>query len=374
MSFIKLIQCKECGLTYQKDEIINRCKICNGSLDIILDYRKIKEVIKKTNFLKQRIWHWKYWMFYPVERENKITLGEGGTPLMNSEYFGRAFDNLYLKLENLNPTGSFKDRGSAVEITRAFELNVNEVCCASTGNMGASVSAYCAKAGIKCTIFLPKNVSKQKISQIKIFGSKIVKVSGNFTRAFRACEEFSQKKKVYMVGDFPFRGEGEKSVGFEIADQLNFKSPNWIVCPMGNGTLIYSIYDAFRDFWKVGLIKKIPRFLGVQAEGCNPIVRAFERGLKFVKSLKKSKTLASAIDVPNPIDGAKALEVLRKSKGFAISVSDEEMKEAKKELALREGIFAELAGAASVAGALKFKEELKGNVICIISGAGWKEF
>lgn len=373
MSFVKFVQCKECGLTYGIDEIVNRCKICNGSLDIILDYQKIKEAIRKSNFFKQKISHWKYWMFYPVNRENKVSLNEGNTPLTKSEYFGSAFEELYFKLENLNPTGSFKDRGSSVEITRAMELNIDKVCCASTGNMGASIAAYCAKAGISCTIFLPQKTPKPKINQIKIFGAKIVRIKGKYDQALKACERFSSRKNVYMVGDFPFRGEGEKSVGFEIIEQLKFNPPDWIVCPMGNGTLIYSIYDAFKDFFKAGLIKEIPRFLGIQAEGCNPIVKAFEKNLDYVKPVKKSKTLASAIDVPNPLDGNKALEVLRK-RGFAGSVKDKEMIEVRKELASKEGIFAELAGVASLAGALKFKEELNGRVVCIISGAGWKDF
>jgi threonine synthase len=371
--FAKFFQCKECGLTYELDEVLNRCRVCDGSLDILLDYEKIKKEIRREFFAK-KIWHWKYWMFYPVSVENKITLNEGGTPLVKSEHFGKAFDELHFKLESLNPTGSFKDRGSTIEITRALELNIDKICCASTGNMGASVSAYCAKAGIECTIFLPKNTSKQKIKQIKVYGAEIVKVRGSFTSALKTCEKFSESKNVYMVGDFPFRGEGEKSIGFEVADQLNFNPPDWIVCPMGNGTLIYSIYDAFRDFWKVGLISKIPKLCGVQSSGCDPIVRAFEKNLDYIPGIRKSKTLASAIDVPNPIDGIKALEAIRRTRGFACRIPDKEIIKMQKELTIREGIFAELAGVISVAAAMKFKEELKGRVVCIISGAGWKDF
>ena len=374
MNFAKFFQCKECSLTYELNEIINRCKICNGSLDIILDYSKIKKILKKKIFENEKIWHWKYWMFYPVDEKNKISLKEGGTQLIKSEYFGKAFDELHFKLEITNPTGSFKDRGTTVEITRAIEIGSNFVCCASTGNMGASVSCYAAKANLACTIFLPKNTSKQKIRQIKAYGAKIVKVNGNYNDALKACEKFSKKNNVYMLGDFPFRGEGEKSVGFEIADQFGFEVPDWIVCPMGNGTLIYSIYDAFCDLLKVGLIDRIPRLIGIQAKGCDPIVKAFKKDLDYVIPLKKSKTLASAIDVPSPLDGNKALEAIRKTNGFAESISDKELIKFKKELAEREGIFAELAGVASLAGAMKLKEELKGRVVCLITGAGWKDF
>lgn len=372
MSTAKKIICKECGLEYQLDEIINRCRICYGSLDIIFDYDEIKKLILKESFLREPVSHWKYWMFYPTQDLNKrITLGEGGAQLLQSTKFG--FEDLWLKIETTNPTGSFKDRGSTVEITRAKELNVSSVCCASTGNMGASVAAYAAKTGMKCKIFLPTNVSKVKIQQIKIYGASIVKVKGNYTQALKSCEEYSNRTKTYLVGDYPYRGEGEKSVGFEIADQLNMSVPDYIISPMGNGTLIYAIWDAFNDMKKVGLIDVLPKMVGVQADGCSPIVDAWKKDSKEVRPLKKSKTLASAIDCPSPVDGVKALEAIKKSHGFAETVTDKELIKTREELARKEGIFAELAGVASIAGANKLKKELDGKIVCIISGSGLKD-
>ncbi len=372
MSTAKKIICKECGLEYQLDETLNRCRICHGSWDIVFDYDEIKKLILKESFLRQPISHWKYWMFYPTQDITKrITLGEGGTQLLQSNKFD--FEDLWLKIETTNPTGSFKDRGSTIEITRAKELNVASVCCASTGNMGASVAAYCAKAGISCKIFLPTNVSKVKIKQIKVYGATISRVKGSYTQALKSCEEYSKENKIYLVGDYPYRGEGEKSVGFEIADQLNWSVPDYIIIPMGNGTLIYAIWDAFVDMKKVGLIDYLPKMVGVQASGCSPIVDAWKKDLKGVKPLNKSKTLASAIDCPSPLDGVKALEAIRKSHGFAETVTDKELTETREELARKEGIFAELAGIASVTATTKLRKELDGKIICIISGSGLKD-
>ncbi len=372
MSTAKKIICKECGLEYQLDEIINRCRICYGSLDIVFDYDEIKKLILKESFLRQPASHWKYWMFYPTQDLTKrITLGEGGTQLLQSSKLG--FEDLWLKIETTNPTGSFKDRGSTIEITRAKELNVFSVCLASTGNMGASVAAYCAKAGIKCKVFLPNNVSKVKIKQIKIYGADIVRVKGNYTQALKSCEEYSKKTDTYLVGDYPYRGEGEKSVGFEISDQLNWSVPDYIITPMGNGTLIYAIWDAFVDMKKVGLIDYLPKMVGIQSVGCSPIVDAWKNGLKEIKPLNKSKTLASAIDCPSPLDGVKALESIDKSHGFAETVTDNELIKMREELARKEGIFAELAGVASLTAAIKLKKELDGKIVCIISGSGLKD-
>lgn len=372
MSTAKKIVCKECGLEYQLDEIINRCRICYGSLDIVFDYNEIKKLILKEIFLRQPITHWKYWMFYPTQiLDKRITLGEGDTQLLQSNKFG--FEDLWLKIETTNPTGSFKDRGSTIEITRAKELNAASLCCASTGNMGASVAAYAAKADMKCKVFLPTNVSKGKIQQIKIYGADIVKVKGSYTQALKSCEEYSKKTNTYLVGDYPYRGEGEKSVGFEIADQLNWSAPDYIITPMGNGTLIYAIWDAFFDMKKVGLIDYLPKMIGIQADGCSPIVDAWRRDLKEVKPLNKSKTLASAIDCPSPVDGIKALEAIRKSHGFAETVTDKEMLKTREELAKKEGIFAELAGVASLTATVKMKKELDEKIVCIISGSGLKD-
>lgn len=359
-------------MEYHINEVLSRCRVCGGSLDILLDYDEIKKFIIE-DFLREPAWHWKYWMFYPIlDLSKKISFKEGGTILMKSKFFSSLLGDLWFKYEGTNPTGSFKDRGSTVEMTKAVELGVKSVCCASTGNMGASVAAYSAKAGINCKIFLPRHVVSQKIKQISIYGAGIVKINGTYADAVKKCCEYSQKTKTYLVGDYVYRGEGEKSIGFEIADQLNWQVPDWIVCPMGNGTMIYSVWDAFNDMKKVGLTKKLPKMVGIQAAGCSPIVNAWKNNSDIVP-VKNPKTVASAIECGDPLDGIKALEALRKSKGLAEIVTDKEMLRKKKELGVREGIFAETAGAASLAGALKLRNRLNGRIVCVITGNGLKE-
>ncbi len=369
---MKSILCKECSLEYHLNEVMNRCRVCGGPLDILLDYSEIKKLMTES-FLAEPVWHWKYWMFYPIlDLSKKVSFHEGGTPLIKSNFFCKELGNLWFKIEGTNPTGSFKDRGSTIEITKAKEVGVNKVCCASTGNMGASVAAYSAKAGIDCKIFLPKDVAAQKVRQIEIYGAEIERVKGTYTDAVKRCGEYSKRTDAYLVGDYVYRGEGEKSIGFEIADQFNWAVPDFIVCPMGNGTMIYAVWDAFNDLMQAGLIDRLPKMVGIQADGCAPIVEAWESMSKIVP-MKRPNTVASAIECGDPLDGIKALEAINNSKGFAGTVTDKDILKAKVELGRREGVFAESAGAASLAGTLKLKDRLKGRIVCLVTGNGLKE-
>jgi threonine synthase len=370
----KAIICVECGEKYSPNERIYRCKKCNGSLDIVYDYDKIKDAIVTESFLRDHPWHWKYWMFYPViDISNKVTLIEGGTPLIKSYYFSNENLDVWLKYEGMNPTGSFKDRGTSVEVTKAIELGMKEVCCASTGNMGASVAAYCGKAGMRCRIFLPKDASGVKIKQIEAYGAKIDKTSKNHPDAVNLCLRYSREHDSYLMGDYPYRGEGQKSVGFEIADQMNWNIPDYIVCPIGNGTLIYAVWDAFNDLKKVRLIEKLPKMIGIQAEGCSPIIKAFKMKSKKIEPIKKPRTIASAIECGDPLDGQKALGALRDSRGFGETVTDKEILFILKLLARKEGLYVEPAGAVSLAGMLKIKEILNGSAVCVLTGHGLKD-
>jgi threonine synthase len=294
-----------------------------------------------------------------------VTLGEGNTPLIpaknNKDYL--------FKYEGVNPTCSFKDRGSTVEITKAKELGIKEVACASTGNMGASVATYCARAGIKSTIYVPLFATKEKLAQMKAAGAAIAKIKGTYDDAVDKTKEMRIKKHVYLTGDYAYRGEGEKSVGFEIIDQLEWQIPDYIVVPVGNATLISSTFKAVNEFKEVGLINKIPKIVGVQASGCSPLVDAFNSN-KEIKPVAKPKTVATAIACGNPVDGLKALDALKKSKGSAVKVTDNEILSARKELG-NEGIWAEPSGAVSYAGAKKLG--LKGQVVCVLTGHGLKD-
>ncbi len=363
----KKIKCFKCGKTYSPQTIIFECDECGYSLDVQYDYKLIKKMINRNFFYQIAPSHWKYWAFYPVKDLQKVvSMQEGGTPLIQS----KKNKNYFFKYEGCNPTGVFKDRGPSIEITKAAEFGVKKVICASTGNMGASVSAYAQRAGIKAEIFVPTFAEKQKLRQIKAYGAKVTVMQGTYDDVLEHTQKLREKTGVYLTGDYPYRAEGQKSVGFEIIDQLNWKIPENIVVPIGNGTLIWSVYKACFELKETGFIKKIPKIIGVQAKGCNPVVNAFKKGKNEVKALKKTKTIASAINCNNPVDGMQALHAIRKSKGNAVEVSDAEILKAQKELG-EEGIFAETSGAVSFAGAKKLK--LKGKTVIVVTATGLKE-
>ncbi|MBI5884847.1 threonine synthase, partial [archaeon] len=342
--------CFNCRRKFPLEPVIFECPECRSSIDIEYDYKKIKELIFRQEFLRnESINHWKYWMFYPLKSfDNLVSLRENATPLIES----KNFKDYLFKFEGTNVTGSFKDRGSAIEINKALELGVKEVYCATTGNMGASISAYAARAGIKANIFVPGIAPKSKIEQIKAYGARIFKVKGTYQQAAEQTLELRRRKGIYLVGDYPFRLEGTKSVGFEIIDQLNWKVPENIVCPIGNGTLIYAVFKACSESMKVGLTNKMPKIIGVQVKGCNPVYLAWKKKLKEVPFIRKPKTIVDAVACGKPVDGLQALHAMKESRGYCVEVADAETVKAKKLLA-SEGIYAELGGSVALAGALK---------------------
>ena len=360
MHALKLV-CFKCGKEYRPDSRVFWCSKCGYSLDVEYDYKEVRRSIAQEEFLHSSPLHWKYWMFYPVQDLTKVvSMHEGGTALIKS----RRLKDLAFKFEGVNPTGSFKDRGSTVEITKAAENGEKAVLCASTGNMGASIAAYSARAGIKATILVPEFTSAEKIRQIEAYGAAVKKVKGTYDHALAETKKIFKKKKTCLTGDYYYRAEGQKSIGFEILDQLNWDSPENIICPVGNGTMLFAVFKACWEMKKVGMVDKVPKIFGVQAAGCNPIVKG------EIKPVKRPKTLASAIDCGNPVYGLEVLEALKESGGKIVAVSDEEMAKGMKELA-SEGIFSELSGAASLA-ALK-KLNLSGKTVCVVTGHGLKE-
>jgi threonine synthase len=366
------LECIECGETYTKEKIRYRC-LCGQSLEVIYNYDEIKDAVSWKKLRKRPFRHWRYREFFPLFKDkNRVSLMEGGTPLLRSRNISieLGFEELYFKCESENPTGSFKDRGTTVEISKALEFDARHIVCASTGNMGASVSAYAAAASITATIILPSDTAEVKIAQIKCHGAHIRKVRGDYNAAEAEAFRIYNQKGWYLMGDYPYRGEGEKSVAFEIADEIN---ADYIVSPIGNGTLIHSIWKGLKELKKTKLVRKLPRLIGIQASGCNTVVKAFKNENAFIKPVKP-RTVAGAIACGNPLDGFKALHALRECNGLAETVTDREIIKAKDLLAKKEGIFAEPAGAASLAGLIKLKENIvKGStIVLIISGSGLK--
>ncbi|MBI4017479.1 MAG: threonine synthase [Candidatus Aenigmarchaeota archaeon] len=321
--------------------------------------------MRSLAFAHTRPHHWKYWMFYPVRRERAITMEEGGTPLLQS----KAYANVLFKYEGANATGSFKDRGSTVEITHAKELGAHSVVCASTGNMGASVAAYASRARINVEVWLPTRTSGVKINQIKAYGAEVKRYGRTYNETLEKTFELA-REGAYLAGDYAYRLEGQKSVAFEIADQLHWHVPDHIVVPVGMGTLAFATYKAFAELRALGVTRHVPKLVVVQAAGCAPLVKAFESGADVIEQVKRPKTVASAIDRDMPNYGHEVLHALKKTGGRAVAVTDAQILKAQKALG-KEGIYAEPGAAASYAGALKMK--LDGSVVCVITGSGLKD-
>jgi threonine synthase len=288
---------------------------------------------------------------------------------------------LMVKNEGENPTGSFKDRGMTVGITKALELGKGWVACASTGNTSASLAAYAARAGMRCTVLVPKGgVAYGKMAQAIAHGAEIVEVEGNFDRALGLVIELAAKTpELYLMNSVnPYRLEGQKTLALEVFDQLGGRAPDCVVVPVGNAGNISAIWKGFRELEALGLLKPpLPRMIGIQAEGAAPIAKAFKSGSSSIDPIERPATVATAIRIGKPASWKKALRAVRESGGLMEEVSDEEILSAQRALASKEGIFAEPASASSIAGLMKLREsgEISGDevVVCVVTGHGLKD-
>ncbi len=288
-----------------------------------------------------------------------VSLGEGGTPLIKAvnsmEYTG--VKEVYVKFDGANPTGSFKDRGMTVAISVAKYLGAKIVACASTGNTSASMTAYASRAGIKPLIVLPKkSVAKGKLAQAILHGAEIVFVKGGFDEALKVIIEASKKMLVYPLNSInPWRIEGQKTVAYEIIDEIGV--PDWIILPVGNAGNISAVWKGLVELKRAGLMDKLPRLAGVQASGAAPIVKTFRTGSRELVFIDNPETIASAIRIGKPVNWMRALKAVKESNGVVIDVSDEEILEAQRILARREGLGVEPASAAAFAGLVKLRRE-----------------
>ena len=363
-------RCIECGREYDPREIAYTCE-CGGLLEIVYELGRID-----TSFVSsgEPLSVWKYSSLLPVEI-TPVSLKEGGTPLYGCEKIGQELGvELYVKHEGMNPTGSFKDRGMTVGVTKAIELGMKVVACASTGNTAASLSIYGAKAGIPAVVLLPhEKVALGKVAQALMHGARVLSVRGNFDDTLALVRELCTSEGFYLLNSInPYRLEGQKTIAYEIADEMGWESPHRIVLPVGNAGNISAIYKGFVELKKLGIIDEVPMMTGIQSEGACPVVDAFERGDEDILPVKEPETVATAIRIGNPVNAKKALNAIRESKGFAERVSDAEILKAQRELAMVEGIGVEPASAASVAGLKKLREsgviERGERVVCITTG------
>ena len=364
------MKCIECGREYDERELRYRCD-CGGLLEVVTDLDRAEDVFDGKN-----VTLWKYESWLPVKK--RVSLDEGGTPLYGLKNLEKELGvELYAKNEGANPTGSFKDRGMTVGVSKALELGMDKVICASTGNTSASLAAYAAKAGIKAYVLVPSGkIALGKLAQAIIYGARVVPVRGNFDDALRVVVEASAKLGVYMLNSInPFRLEGQKTIALEIYDQLGFVPDN-VVLPVGNAGNISAIWKGFKELREKGITDKLPRMIGIQAEGAAPLARAWKTGGPF-KPVEKPETVATAIRIGNPANWPKAWRAVEESGGLFESVSDGEILRAQHLLASREGLFVEPASATPLAGLMKLLEsgelERGESYVLITTGHGLKD-
>jgi threonine synthase len=376
------LECIVCGETYGIDEIVYTCARCGNLLDVKYDYDLVGEKLRKAEYWKRPLNVWRYRELLPVIDESKIvSLNEGGTKLHRCRRLEEklGLKSLYVKTEGDNPTGSFKDRGMTVGVTKAVEYGSKAVICASTGNTSASLAAYAAKSGISCFVIIPAGkIAFGKLAQAVAYGAKIIQIRGNFDDALRIVMDIAVKHKIYLLNSVnPYRVEGQKTLAYEVLEQLRPLQPDTVIVPVGNAGNISAIWKGFKEFKQIGFSEKLPRMLGIQAERASPIVQAFKSGVEFLTPVEKPETVATAIRIGSPVNWRKALRAIKESGGLAEKVSDREIVEAQKLLARFEGLFVEPASAASIAGLRKLLEQGRISqdeiVVCVATGHGLKD-
>ncbi len=380
MGFVKGLRCKECGKNYEKLPI-HVCEYCFGPLEVDYDYEGIKKVVSRKSIESGPPSMWRYKELMPIDEEPKVGLHTGYTPLVRAKNLGKALglNNLYLKNDSVNhPTFSFKDRVVAVAVSKTLEFGFDTVSCASTGNLANSVAAHAAEAGLKSCIFIPDGLESGKILGTLVYGSQLIAVHGSYDDVNRLCSEIATTHQWAFVNINirAYYGDGSRSYGYEIAEQLGWKAPDNVIVPVAGSSLITKIYKALHEFQDLDLIDSVnTRIFAAQASGCSPVTTAIKNGSDTIKPVKPN-TIAKSIAIGNPADGYYGIKTAKESNGWGEDVSDEEVVEAMKLLAETEGIFTETAGGVTVGVTRKLVEQgrIKPDeltVICI-TGNGLK--
>ncbi len=357
--------CGDCGGRYSLDEPLWRCK-CGSILDIEFEANlPLKKIEGRAPTL------WRYRESIPVAADrNIISMGEGLTPMVQEKLGGVS---VWLKLEYMSPTGSFKDRGASVLVSKMRELGVREAIEDSSGNAGCALAAYCAKAGIDCRIFIPERAPVEKVTQIGMYGARIERISGNREAVAAAALKAAERGYYASHSWNPFFLQGTKTIAFEICEQLAWIVPDTLIMPIGNGTLLLGAYRGFKDLVAGGIIERLPRLIGVQAEAYSPLFQVFKGGLEEVPPITGGDTIADGIAIAKPIRGRQVIQAILESKGDVISVSEPQIRESL-EMIGRIGYYVEPTSAVAIAGAKEFlKTAPSGETVVIpLTGTGLK--
>lgn len=381
MKKILNLQCVNCGKEHKTRDADYVCSSCGGTLEVNYDYKLIKkrfdyDVLKNNTSYNM----WRYIDLLPIDDHDEIPpVQVGWTPLYDAQELAEklGISKLFIKDEGRNPTGSIKDRGSAVAVARALEVGAKVITDASSGNASDSLACLTANLKLKTVIFSPKNTPEPKLVQLYIYGATVIRVDGTYDDAFELCKEATEKFHWYnrAAGFNPYGREGKKTCAFEICEQLNWEAPDKVIVAAGDGTIVSGLWKGFTDFNKLGIIEKMPQIIAVQAEGSAAIKNAWESGGEI--TAVQANTVADSISVSFPRDAFLALQALHESHGMAITVTDQEILAAVPELARGSSVFAEPSGAAPYAGLKKLVEQgaikQDESVAIIVGGNGLKD-
>ncbi len=357
------LQCGRCGQTYPADRLMNLCPACGKPLLARYDLTAAARTLTQTSLADRPPTLWRYAEVLPVQTtEAVISLGEGWTPLVHAERLGQSIGcpNTYIKDESLNPTASFKARGLSVAVSRAFELGARALAIPSAGNAAGAMSAYAAAAGLPAHVFMPADVPTMFRTECAELGASVTLVDGLITDCGVKVREGAEQHGWFDVSTLrePYRIEGKKTMGYELAEQMGWSLPDVVIYPTGGGTGLVGMWKAFDEMEAMGLIgSQRPRMVSVQSDGCAPIVRAFTQGDEFAEPWQGARTVADGLRVPAAVGDFLILAALRQSQGTALSVSDQEMLDYAGVMGRHTGIFPAPEGAACLAAQAHLAQE-----------------
>jgi threonine synthase len=382
-SFITHLECSKCNKKYSHEQIQTFCPECQSALLPRYDLESVRKKVNREEITHRKKGMWRWHELLPVlHEENQVFLGEGDTPLLSLPHLGKELElsHLYLKDESSNPTGSFKARGLAAAISKAKELGLEKVIIPTAGNAGGAMAAYAARAGLKAHIFMPKDTPFANIEESRMVGAEVELVDGLISDAAKLAGQKAREEGWFDISTFkePYRVEGKKVMGYELAEAFNWQLPDVIIYPTGGGTGLVGMWKAFAELEELRWLEttRRPRMVSVQADGCAPIIKAFQQGAVFCDFWTNAHTIASGLRVPKSFADHIILHDLYESEGIAIAVSDESILESQKQLATEEGVFAAPEGAATLSA---LKELIKQNwvnpkehIVLFNTGSGLK--
>ena len=382
LSYLTHLECSKCGKRFEAGRVQTACDSCGKPLFARYDLDEVGGEFTKSALVGREASMWRYFELLPVrDRRNIVSLGEGWTPLTPAPRLGREIGvpNLWVKDEAIIPTGSFKARGLSAAISMAKELGIKSVAMPSAGNAAGAIAAYAARAGIECYVFMPEDAPKVNAVESQVMGAKVILVKGLITDAGKLVAEGEAEMGWFPVTTLkePYRVEGKKTMGLEVAEQMGWTMPDVIVYPTGGGTGIIGMWKAFDELERLGWIgDDRPRMVSVQSEGCAPIVKAFKEGKEEAEFWEGAETIAAGLRVPKALGDFLILQAVRESGGTALAVSDEEIMDAVGQLAANEGIFACPEGAATLAALIRMVDggevDRGERVVLFNTGSGLK--